>query len=642
MTDAKTNHDSSQTQDFSHHDAGAKWDEGIDNFPRKQMFRERWKSLNGFWSFSFDSHLKWERPEEVPDWPLQIRVPFCPESKAGGLEDLSFHSRCWYQKKFQLVNLDRGKRYLLHFGAVDYEGRVWLNGHFLGHHTGGHTPFVFEITKLLEEGEQTLIVRVDDDPLDLAKPRGKQDWQLNSHLIWYPRTTGIWQTVWIEEVPSVYIDRLRWTPLLERWEIGFEAFLSGGSSADYQLRVRLIAEGKLLVDDIYQVISREVHRRIALSDPGIDDFRNELLWSPEKPTLIDAEIELLRGGETVDRIRSYTALRSVKVQRGRFLLNSRPYYLRMVLNQGYWADSIMTAPSSESLRQDIELIKAAGFNGVRLHQKIEDPDFLYWADRLGLVVWGEMPSAYRFTHESVERLTKEWAEVIDRDSNHPSICVWVPFNESWGVPDLAEKEAHQDCVQAMYHLTRTLDPTRPVIGNDGWESTATDILGIHDYDDQPERLLHKYRFDGKMEDLLSRRWPGGRMITVEGYPHEGQPIMLTEFGGIACINPSEHQPRIWGYSVCLSGDDLQKRYEKLLGAVHRIEIFSGFCYTQFTDTWQEANGLFTMDRKPKFSLTAMARATRHNDSSRGELTSIPMPPPLPNVEGANLESRGMI
>ncbi len=641
MTDTKHPKGSSQAKDSLTEFDGAKWDESLEKFPRKQMIRGRWLSLNGLWDFVFDDDLRWGRPDEIPNWNGEIRVPFCPESRASGIGDTGFHPRCWYQKKFEFET-KKSKRYLIHFGAVDYEANVWFNGHFLGCHSGGHTPFSFDITKLLVEGEQTLHVCAEDDPQDLAKPRGKQDWQLDSHLIWYPRTTGIWQTVWIEEVPQIYIDRLRWTPLLERWEVGCEAYIAGGNSEDLKLRVRLFAAGRLLADDMYQVISKEVHRRIALSDPGIDDYRNELLWSPEKPTLIDAEIELLQDGKVIDHLKSYTALRSVKVQRGRFLLNSRPYYLRMVLNQGYWPESVMTAPTPEDLRKDVELIKTAGFNGVRMHQKIEDPDFLYWADRLGLIVWGEMPSAYRFTHESVERIMKEWSEVIDRDSNHPSICVWVPFNESWGVPDLTEKEAHRSCVQAMYHLTRTLDPTRPVIGNDGWESTATDILGIHDYDDQPERLLHKYRTEGSTEDVLSRRWPGGRMLTVEGYPHEGQPIMLTEFGGIACVDPSDHEVRNWGYSVCLNGDDLQKRYEKLLSAVHRIEIFSGFCYTQFTDTYQEANGLFTMDRKPKFSLTAMARATRHNDYSRGELTSVPMPPPLPLLENPLHESRGLI
>ena len=625
----KTSHEKAQEKDCF----GAEWVSNSENFPRKQFKRQRWCSLNGEWDFYFDDKCEFSNPYEFNRWNKKILVPFAPESKASGIGDTGFHPRIWYKKEFSITTINKDKKYFLHFGAVDYEAKVWLNGFFLGQHTGGHTSFSFDITPHIKGDLQTLIVCADDDPVDLAKPRGKQDWQVDPHIIWYHRTSGIWQTVWIEEVPQVHVDRIRWTPLVERFEIGFEAFVCGDFSLDLKLRVRLRVGEKILADDTYQVIHHEVHRRVAISDPGIDDYRNEILWSPEKPTLIYAEIFLLDGNEVIDQIDSYTALRSISVQRGRFLLNGRPYYLKMVLNQGYWQDSLMTAPDPQAQKKDVELIKSAGFNGVRLHQKIEDPDFLYWADHLGLIVWGEMPSCYRFTHEAVERTMKEWMEFINRDSNHPCIGVWVPYNESWGVPDLAEKEAHRSCVLAAYHLTRTLDPTRLVVGNDGWESTATDILGIHDYDDQPERIVQKYA-STKAEDVLGRKWPGGRMLTVEGYPHQGQPIMLTEFGGIACNLKSNGHT--WGYSSSKSAQEFQNRYQNLMQAVHSIEIFSGFCYTQFTDTFQEANGLFTMDRKPKFSLAAMARATRNYDQTRGELTSSPMPAPFPPLEEPNI------
>jgi hypothetical protein len=291
-----------------------------------------------------------------------------------------------------------------------------------------------------------------------------------------------------------------------------------------------------------------------------------------------------------------------------------------VLDQGYWPDTLMTAPSEEALRRDVELAKAMGFNGVRKHQKIEDPRYLYWADRLGLLVWGEMPSCYRFTHDSVERVVREWTEVLDRDYSHPCIVVWVPFNESWGVPDLAAKPAHQNCVQALYHLTRTLDQTRPVIGNDGWEATATDIIGIHDYDSDPRRLLARYGPNIEVSDILGRRRPAGRMLTVEGHPHRGQPFMLTEFGGIACPDRRDKgSSRVWGYDLTRSPAELQRKYAELLEAVHRIELFSGFCYTQLTDTFQEANGLLYADRTPKFPIRAIAAATRGADFAREEL-----------------------
>lgn len=604
------------------------------NHPRKLLKRKKWMNLNGPWSFCFDNEQNFDHPWEIKSWPMTIQVPFAPETPASGINDTDFHSRVWYQRKVELHK--NNQRVILHFGAVDYHARVWINDHYLGSHEGGHTPFSFEVTAhLSERGEQVITVCADDDPLDLTKPRGKQDWQRHPHSIWYPRTTGIWQTVWFEEVNQTYIEKLRCTPLLERWEISCEAFIKGPCPEELQLEVRLTSGGKLLARDLYDVVNKEVHRRIALSDPGIDDYRNELLWSPEKPTLIDVELKLILGGKVLDHVQSYTALRSVALSRDRFLLNGRPYYMRLVLDQGYWPDTFMTPPSTEAIKKDIELTKAAGFNGVRKHQKVEDPDFLYWADVMGLLVWGEMPSAYRFTHESVERIMREWSEVIDRDMSHPCVVVWVPFNESWGVPDLAEKVAHQHCVQAMYHLTKTMDPTRPCIGNDGWESTATDVLGIHDYDAQPERLLKKYTSDTNVADILNRYRPGGRVITAEGFPYGGQPVMLTEFGGIACVDTSQGAGT-WGYSTSGSSEDFRKRYERLLSAINRIELFAGFCYTQLTDTFQEANGLFKADRTPKFSINAMARATRGLEDVRGELTSVPQPPPLPPPESESM------
>lgn len=611
----------------------AKWDDVGVKYPRKQLQRNGWHSLNGQWKFAFDHEKKFHQPSEVPSWDLSIQVPFAPESNASGVADTDYHRRCWYQKDVEIEKPAQG-RMILHFGAVDYEARVWVNGQFIGKHQGGHTSFSFDITDALSEQDiQQITVCADDDPLDLTKPRGKQDWQPKPHSIWYPRTTGIWQTVWIEKVPSTYIWRVRWTPAVERWEIGFETHLGGADADQMRLQVVLSCDGKVLADDTYEVINQEVHRRIVLSDPGIDDYRNELLWSPEKPTLIQATLRLFCRGEMLDEISSYTALRTFSVNRGRFLLNGRPYYMRLVLDQGYWPETLMTAPSTEALRKDIEIAKEAGFNGARKHQKIEDPDYLYWADTLGFLVWEEMPSCYRFTHDSVDRLMREWTEALERDMNHPCIAVWVPFNESWGVPDLADKAAHQSCVQAMYHLTKTLDPTRPVIGNDGWESIATDILGIHDYDDQPERLLKKYGRERLGPETLDRYRPGGRVLTVEGYPHSGQPVMLTEFGGITCIQMTPGDDRqIWGYSVCKTPEEFRQRYEELLGSIHQIECLAGFCYTQLVDTFQEANGLFRDDRSPKFPLSSMIRATRGIGNLRGELSTVPQPPPLPDLE----------
>lgn len=589
-------------------------------YPRPQLERASWISLNGPWDFVLDPDALWRNPREVT-WNGTILVPFSPETEASGIGDTGFYRRCWYRRTFVPPALRNGERLLLHFGAVDWLAMVWVNGSLAITHEGGYTPFTVDVTDLLEgTGPQTIAVRVDDDPADLAKPRGKQDWQLEPHSIWYPRTTGIWQTVWLEKVPPTWIESLRWTPSLEHWQLGFEAWAAGEQRDRLRLGVKLRANGQLLSDDTYTVVGGEVHRRIALSDPGIDDFRNELLWSPEKPTLIEAHLQLwAERGELLDEAKSYTALRSIAVQGNRLVLNGRPYYLRMVLDQGYWPESGLTAPNDEALREDVRLAKAMGFNGVRKHQKIEDPRYLHWADRLGLLVWGEMPSAYRFTKRSIQRLTREWMEVIRRDYSHPSIIAWVPFNESWGVPNLPDNKAERNWVRALFHLTKTLDPTRPVIGNDGWESVATDIIGIHDYDSKPERIADRYQVEDLLPRLLKRERPGGRLLVLEEQDYEDHPVMLTEFGGIAAAKDTEHT---WGYSRAASGEDLAERYHALLNAVNSAGLLCGFCYTQFADTYQEANGLLYADRKPKFPLEDVAEATRGEGPGRRQRRAV--------------------
>jgi beta-galactosidase/beta-glucuronidase len=571
-------------------------------YPRPQLRRASWISLNGTWEFAIDARGEVHAPAEV-SWTHNIQVPFAPEAPASGVGRTDFFQACWYRRTCDLPPTTDGERWLLHFGAVDYRTVVWINGIQACRHEGGYTPFTCDLTGLAS-ARCEIVVRIEDDPTDLAKPRGKQDWQLEPHSIWYPRTSGIWQTVWLERVPATRVARLAFTPNLAQWEVGVDAWIDGDPREDLRLTVRLRSRGQVLADDRYLVVYGEVHRGIALSDPGIDDSRNELLWSPHVPNLIDVDVELRDAeGVRLDAVYSYCALRSVGTQGDRFLLNSRPYPLRMVLDQGYWPESGLTAPNDAALRRDVELAKAMGFNGVRKHQKIEDPRYLFWADTLGLAVWAEMPSAYRFTSRSVERLSREWVEVIARDYSHPCVIAWVPVNESWGVPNLPENASERHYVQALYHLTKTLDATRPVIGNDGWESVATDIIGIHDYDDQPERIARRYRADEVLPRLFKRERPGGRMLVLEGHPHGEQPLMLTEFGGIAL-----RRDGTWGYSVATGAEDFARRFAELLAMVRRLGLFAGFCYTQFTDTYQEANGLLFADRTPKVPIADIAAA----------------------------------
>lgn len=585
----------------------------IHGYPRPQMTRQEWQSLNGSWQFAIDHQSIWSRAKDVP-FDRQINVPFAPETPASGINDTGLYRTVWYRRQFTAPRLKAGERLIIHFGAVDYTAKVWINGNLAGEHEGGYSPFAIDATDFLKRGNlsQEIVVRADDDPFDLCKPRGKQDWQLEAHSIWYPRTTGIWQTVWMEKVSAAHITALSWTSSVERFEIGLTASLSAGTKAGTRLSVRLTVDDQTVVDDTYTVSeaearAQELARRIAIPDGGIDDIRNRLLWSVHNPKLFDATLSLSdSSGKLVDQVGSYTAIRSIEIQRDRFCVNDRPEKLKLVLNQGYWEESGLTAPSDEALKKDVELIKSMGFNGVRMHQKIESPRFLYWADKLGLYVWEEMPSAYAYSNKTVERISRQWVEAIKRDASHPCIVAWVPINESWGVPSLSQVDAQRRFVAAMYHLTHSLDVSRPVIGNDGWEMNVSDIIAIHDYHHNPEVLEGRYiNQAAHMDTALDLERPGSRLLLLEGMKRSGLPVMLTEFGGIK-LSADESS---WGYSVARTPEELQDKYLRLMSAIHRISVFAGFCYTQFTDTYQEANGLVKMDRTPKFDLEAMRRAT---------------------------------
>jgi beta-galactosidase/beta-glucuronidase len=583
---------------------------GTHGYPRPMLRRPQWESLNGPWDFALDPEDLWRTPGEVV-FGGSILVPFSPETSRSGIGDRSLFRACWYRRKFKVPVILEHERLILHFGAVDYEATVWVNGTVATRHEGGYSPFQADVTDLVRgQPYPEIVVRAADDPADLCKPRGKQDWQSEPHSIWYPRTSGIWQTVWLEVVHESHLQELRWTSYLDRWEIGLEVHVAAADHRRLSLNVKLHAHGITLAQDRYSIAGGEVNRRIALSDPGIDDFRNELLWSPGKPTLIEAELDLVdEDRHVIDTVRSYTALRTFAVDRDRLVLNGRPYPLRMVLDQGYWPDTGATSPDDAALRRDVELTKEMGFNGARKHQKVEDPRYLYWADRLGLLVWEEMPSAYRFTSDSIERLTRQWLEVVRRDMSHPSVVAWVPFNESWGVPNLPDNVAERSYVQALYYLTKTFDPTRPVVGNDGWESVATDIIGIHDYDPRPGSLIERYQTSDELPNLLKRERPGGRVLALGAGAGTEHPVVLSEFGGIA-LTPEKGT---WGYSRVHDAQSFERCYTELLQAVRSLRMLSGFCYTQFADTYQETNGLLRADRTPKFPLDRIRAATRAPD-----------------------------
>jgi len=572
--------------------------------PRPQCTRDRWFDLCGPWEFAFDDQDQgrdrgWDQGGEGFD--RTIMVPFPPESRASGIADPAFHPVVWYRRVFTVARAEPAERWLLHFGAVDYLATVWVNGQRVGEHQGGHTPFSLDITSVLHDGnrDQVVVVRAEDRPDDLAQPRGKQDWEPEPHRIWYQRTTGIWQPVWLEPVPIVAIEDVRWTPDLDQGSLGFEIRLNAISDRPLRLRIRLSLRGEFLAETTASVARDTARGGIALDAGGMTMNREQMLWSPLFPNLIDADIELLDGDTGLDSVRSYAGLRSCGVAGSRFLLNGRPYYLRMVLGQNYWPESHLAAPSAGALRREVELIKELGFNGVRIHQKVEDPRFLYWCDRLGLLVWGEMANAYVFSTAAVDQFTREWLAVVARDFSHPCIVTWMPFNESWGVPNLDRDPAQRHYVRALYHLTKALDPTRPVIGNDGWEHIASDIWGIHDYTTSGTAIRERYGSFDDLERTLQRVQPASRTIAHDGLHPRHEPVMLTEFGGIS-HHPSSGQSW-WGYGTVRDEAEFLTRYEDLMNAILDSPVVAGFCYTQLTDTEQERNGLLAADRTPKLN-----------------------------------------
>ncbi|WP_138758378.1 glycoside hydrolase family 2 protein [Modestobacter altitudinis] len=571
--------------------------------PRPQLTRPGWEDLSGTWGFAFDDGSvgitdHWPRRAEVFDRVIEVPFPF--ESPASGIGDTGFHPVVWYRREVQLTARP-GHRVLLHLGAVDYRAHVWVNGRAVAYHKGGSTPFTADITPALEEsGTQVVVVRAEDSPTDLRQPRGKQDWQREPHAIWYDRTSGIWQPVWLEQVPEVRVRALTWTPDVDSRSLDLSVLVRSDGAPGLRLRVVLRQHDRVLADDTYAVHGGEVRRRITLAG-DMSLGHSEMLWAPESPNLIDATLTLLDGdGVVYDEVGSYTALRSISASQGRVLLNGRPYYLRLVLAQNFWPESHLAAPDADALRREVQLVKDLGFNGVRLHQKVEDPRFLAWCDRLGLLVWAEMPAAYNFSPATVERLTREWLEVVDRDRSHPCVIAWVPINESWGVPALEREPQQEHLVRALYHLTKAYDPTRLVIGNDGWEQPVTDVLTVHDYTASGAVLTERYGDHAALTHTLSHIQPGYRVVVLPGATVTDAPVMITEFGGISLDVGGAEADAGWnGYGAVHDPARLLAGYRELVGALLDSPAVVGFCWTQLTDTQQERNGLVTASRRPK-------------------------------------------
>jgi len=562
-------------------------------YPRPQFVRNQWMNLNGVWGFRIDdANIGLEkRWFDGLDFADRIMVPFSFESQRSGIGDRSFHPCVWYHRRFKIPEEWRGERVLLHFGAVDYRATVWVNGVVVCSHEGGHTPFHCDITDALQSDENGIVVRAEDPPTDRYIPRGKQHWEIEAVSIFYARTTGIWQTVWLEPVPQGSLENIRVTPRVDG-SVFFEAKIRNPHPA-HSVSVAVSRRGQILGAGMSLSEGPRASLAVRIAEPQ--------LWSPDSPNLYDLRFELHGEKGTLDVVESYFGFRSIATQDGKVLLNGEPIYLRTVLDQGYWPESNLTPPSDQAIQDDIKQAKALGFNGVRKHQKVEDPRYLYWADRLGLLVSAEMANAYLFNDDSVARMTREWIEVVQRDYNHPCIVIWVPVNESWGVPNLtdARQQAH---LRSLYYLTKSLDDTRLVIDNDGWEHTeVTDLFAIHDYTETGTTFARRFH------DVANRGVPlplYGKMYLVGGQKYNGSPIFLSEFGGVGYIRIEDRATvpdNSWGYSgVEPTADAALERIAGLYRAVAEIPQIAGVCYTQLYDVEQEVNGLLTYDRRLKF------------------------------------------
>ena len=613
------------------------------DYPRPQLVRPHWHELAGAWGFAFDDTDAGEAARWYAEARFErtIQVPFPFESAASGIHDTGFHPVVWYSRRFGPAELraaglaspaGAAQRVHLHFGAVDYRAKVWIDGRFVGEHEGGQTPFSFDITDVLDLASpdhaapgHTVVLRAADDPLDAAQPRGKQDWRLDPHSIWYHRTSGIWQPVWLEVTGTTSVSVLHWTPDLVAGTVTVRVDLSRRPPAGSRLSYALSFEGEPVMEASHTVSDTSSTSTITLPAQRNGQAAHELYWSPEVPRLLDATVTLSAGGDILDEVHSYLGLRSAAVGQGRFLLNGHPYFVRSVLQQGYWPESHLASPTPSALRHEVELIKQLGFTAARVHQKIEDPRFLYWADRLGLLIWGEAPGAFEFSATAMRRTLTEWTAALERDHSHPSIVTWVPVNESWGVPQIARDPAQAAFARALAELTRALDPSRPVVSNDGWEHVGSDILTVHDYAADGATLLARYHDAAAVARLVAGPGPAGRRIVLPGQARPGTdpstearglPVMLTEFGGISFAGQriADADDTGWGYSTATTTDDFLARLENLFAAVEASAVLAGFCYTQLTDTLQETNGLVDETRTPKAPL-ARLRAIIGRDRS---------------------------
>ncbi len=565
--------------------------------PRPDLQREVWCTLNGQWEFAPDPEDRglaeewWQRP----GLPGRITVPYPIGSELSGVEAINApHTVYWYMRRFDLPREMHDHIVYLHFGAADYHARAWLNGTLLGDHVGGYTPFSFDVSETVQPHDNRLVVRVADSR-SLRQVRGKQTWRAEPFAIFYPGTSGLWQSVWLERSGPSRLTGVRLYPDLKAGCFHLRAAIERPEPAAY-LDVRVTGP-----DGLPQPLAR-LDVSAGRAD-GVIPIRDPQAWSPEAPHLYELELVLQTAyAQELDRVRTYGGLREIAVDGGQILLNGKPLYQRLLLDQGYYLGGGYTPAGDGDWRRDVELVKAMGFNGLRMHQKLEAPRFLYWCDRLGVLVWSELPSAYWPGRESRRQVAELLPAMIERDGNHPSIITWVLFNESWGIHDLNWSAKARDEVVQLVYQAHNLDPSRLIIDNSGFDHLETDVMDIHHYLsglDEAERI-----YDRLVAGELWRHalLPGLRYMLQpqRAYKpplgprvrYQGQPLFVSEYGGFG------------HYESSVPGG-LLEQYQAATLAIARRPAFQGFCYTQMYDTYQERNGLLTFEREPKVPLEAL-------------------------------------
>ncbi len=578
-------------------------------YPRPQFERGDWQNLNGEWTYELDLVQTGHEREMMKSTGFdgKIIVPFAPESKLSGVEHKEFIPSIWYQREITVPEAWAGKDILLNFGAVYYESEIYVDGNFVERHFGGSDSFTVDITRFVKPGStHSLVVCASSDLRGRMQSAGKQSLRHGNFECMYTRTTGIWQTVWMEAVAPTGIKRVKYVTDIDRSTVSME-FTMRRNATDNVLTVNVKDGKKVVATDTAPVASGSI-----VSLP----IKKAKLWSPENPFLYDVELILKNAeGQVIDQVSSYFGMRKIHTDGNKIYLNNAPYYQRLVLDQGFYPDGIWTAPSDEALRKDIELSMQAGFNGARLHQKVFEERFYYWADKLGYLTWGEAPSwgLDANSPEAARNFLMEWRNLVVRDMNHPSLVTWTPFNEEFW-PDQTQ---YPRFIADIYNLTKQLDPSRPINTVSGGIHILTDIWTEHHYEQDPERLKEIVYNDGKMfvrKPDIQKRHCGNlgfnRPILTDPFTfptYEGDiPYILDEFGGIKCIeaNPAKDGSDSWGYgNSAKTKEDFYKRLEAQVRVlIEMSDKMWGYCYTQLTDVEQEQNGVYYFDRGVKYDM----------------------------------------